>query len=149
MTDDLAPTESELEAVESKTDKQKKPESGMGDLQGRLAAYSNTLRMEAVLESLTDDRATSTPGKDKTVKALKKAKRNMESTENSVQEKSEELLGEIELARADSKPDSESVGMIKARVKRAVEEIRDSQKELKKGKLNLVDLISDQEQMRS
>ena len=99
MTNDLTPTESELEALESKTDKQKMP--GTGDLQEILAAYNNTMTMEVVLESLTDDRATKTPGKDKIIKAWKKAKRNMESTENSVKEKSDELLGEIELARTD------------------------------------------------
>ena len=82
--------ESDLEALESKTDKQTM--SGTGDLQGRLAAYNNTMTMEAVLECLTNEKAAKTPGKDQIIKAWKKAKRNMESTEDGVKEKSDELL---------------------------------------------------------
>ena len=136
-------TESDIKAVESEPEKETM--SVTGDLQEKLATYNNHMTMQAVLECLTNEQATKTTAKDQIIKAWKKTKRNMESTENSVREKSDELLGEIELARTASNPDEESVGLIKARVVRAVEEIRDSQKDVKKGKLSLVDLISDQD----
>ena len=54
-------------------------------------------------------------------------------------------MEEIKLAKEDSEPDSEQIGMVKARVKRAVEGIRTSQKDLDKSKANLTDLIADQD----
>ena len=123
---ELDPTAEDLKALESTTKELKARESEVekDETQGRLKAYSDTLKMRAVLETLTDTRANTTAGKDKIIKAWKKATRNMENTENSLQERSEELLEEIKLAKEDSEPDSEQIGIVKARVKRAVEGIR-------------------------
>ena len=54
-------------------------------------------------------------------------------------------MEEIKLAKEESEPDSEQIGIVKARVKRAVEGVRTSQKELDKSKANLTDLIADQD----
>ena len=77
-------TESDLKAVESETEK--KTMSGTGDLQERLATYNNTMTLQAVLECLTNEQAAKNPAKDQIIKAWKKAKRNIQSTENSVKE---------------------------------------------------------------
>ena len=70
----------------------------------------------------------------------------MESTESNITEITDELLGEIEVVRTANEPITETVGLIKTRVTRAVEDIRDSQRDIKKGKVALVDLIWDQEE---
>ena len=88
MTDsDLDPTAAELEAAQSKTEGLKAKELEKEDIQGRLKAYTDTLKMRELLETLTDTRANTTTGKDKKIKVWKKATSNMENTEISLQEK--------------------------------------------------------------
>ena len=118
---------------------------GLGTIQEKLADYNKQMTMQAVLDCLTSPEAKKTAKKDLIIKAWKKAKRNMESTESNVTEIADELLVEIEVARTANEPDEESVGLIKTRVVRAVEDIRDSQRDIKKGKVILVDLIWDQD----
>ena len=118
-------TKEDIEAAE-KGEPEEGILSGSGTIQEKLADYNKQMTMQAVLECLTDPQAKKTAKKDLIIKAWKKAKRNMESTESNVTEIADELLAEIEVARTAIEPDEESVGLIKARVVRAVENIRDS-----------------------
>ena len=132
----------ELEAAEAKMEAERQALLNKASLEDQLKEIDACMTMEIILTILTDEKAGTSKKKDVIIKAWKKTTKKNENTASKFEKSAEELRKQIEVVESKNEPTKE-VSLIKTRVAREVERIKNAQKDIEKEKGILEDVIWD------